>query len=77
MSWGSSVSTASDYRLDDRAIHPQQRQRILPLACVQISSEVHVASCLMGTGVHFPGGNGRASHDADHSPLSSAEVENE
>jgi len=31
----------------------------------------------MGTGGPFSGGNARPGHDADHSPPSSAEVENE
>jgi hypothetical protein len=37
--------------------------------CVQTSSGAHPESCTMGTGGPFP--------DADHSPPSSAEVENE
>jgi hypothetical protein len=31
----------------------------------------------MGTGGPFPGGKARSGRDADHSPLSSAEVVNE
>jgi hypothetical protein len=35
---------------------PRQEQRILLLTfCVQTGSEVHPASCTMGTGVFFPG----------------------
>jgi hypothetical protein len=37
----------------------------------------HPASCTMGTGGPFPGGNARPGRDADHSPPSSAEVVNE
>jgi hypothetical protein len=40
-------------------------------------SEVHPASCTMGTKGPFPGGKARPGRDADHSPPSSAEVENE
>jgi hypothetical protein len=35
------------------------------------------ASCTMGTGGPFPGGKARPGRDADHSPPSSTEVENE
>jgi hypothetical protein len=45
--------------------------------CVQTSSEAHPASCTMGTGGPFPGGKTRQGRDANHSPLSSAEVNNE
>jgi hypothetical protein len=37
----------------------------------------HPASCTMDTGGPFPGGKERPGRDADHSPPSSAEVENE
>jgi hypothetical protein len=36
-----------------------------------------IASCTMGTAGPFPGGKARPGSDADHSPPSSAEVENE
>jgi hypothetical protein len=36
--------------------------------CVQTSSEAHPASCTMGTGGPFPGGEAWPGHDADHSP---------
>jgi hypothetical protein len=45
--------------------------------CVQTGSEVHPASYPMGTGCPSPLGKARRGHDADHSPLSSAEVANE
>jgi hypothetical protein len=41
--------------------------------CVQTG----LASCTMGTGGPFPGGKARPGRDADHSPPSGAEVENE
>jgi hypothetical protein len=50
---------------------------ILILVCVQTGSGAHPASCTMGTGGPFPGAKSRPGRDADHSPLSSAEVENE
>jgi hypothetical protein len=45
--------------------------------CVQTGSGAHPASCTMGTGGPIPGGKTRPRRDADHSPLSSAEVVNE
>jgi hypothetical protein len=45
--------------------------------CVQTGSGAHPASYSMGTGGSFPGGKTRPGRDADHSPPSSAEVENE
>jgi hypothetical protein len=45
--------------------------------CVQTGSGAHPASCTTGTGGPFPGGKARSGRDADHSPLSSADVENE
>jgi hypothetical protein len=45
--------------------------------CVQTGSGAHPASCSMGTGGPFPGGKAQPGHDADHSPLSSAEFKNE
>jgi hypothetical protein len=57
---------------------PRQRQNNFSSSlCVQSSFEAHPASCTMGTGGHFPGGKVRPGRDADHSPLSSAEVKNE
>jgi hypothetical protein len=79
-SHGSSGSIVSDYGLDDWAIEV----RSLPGAedfssspCVQTGSEAHPASYSMGTGGSFPEGKARPGRDADHSPLSSAEVKNE
>jgi hypothetical protein len=45
--------------------------------CVQTGSGPHTASGTMGTGGLFPGGKARPGSDADHSPPSSAEFENE
>jgi hypothetical protein len=77
----SSVSIVSDYGLDDRAIvvrSPAGAKDFSSSLCVQTGSGAHSASCAMGTGGPFPGGvKARSGHDADHSPPSSAEVENE
>jgi hypothetical protein len=80
MSGVSSGSIVSDYGLDDRAIgvrSPAGAKDFSSSLCVQTSSEVHPASCTMGTGVPFPGGKARLGLDAVRSPLSSAEVVNE
>jgi hypothetical protein len=42
----------------------------------QTGSEAHAASCTMGTGGLFPGAKALPERDADHSPPSSAKVEN-
>jgi hypothetical protein len=44
---------------------------------VQTGSGAHPASCLMGSGGPFPGGKARPGRNADLSPPSNAEVENE
>jgi hypothetical protein len=70
----------SDYGLDDRAIgvrSPAGARDFSSSLCVQTGSGAHPASCTMGTGGPFPGGKARPGRDADHSPLSSAEVVNE
>jgi hypothetical protein len=67
----------SDYGLDDRAIgvrSPAGAKDISSSPCVQTGSGAHTASCTMGTGGPFPGGKAQQGRDADHSPLSSAEV---
>jgi hypothetical protein len=77
---GSSVSTiVSGYGLDDRAIEVRSplRQEHSSSLCVQTGSGAHPASCTMGTGGPFPGGKARPGREADYSPPSSAEVENE
>jgi hypothetical protein len=77
---GSSGSIMSGYGLDDRAIEarsPAEATDFSSSLSVQTGSGAHPASCTMGTGRPFPGAKTRPGRDADHSPLSSAEVENE
>jgi hypothetical protein len=77
---GSSVSIVSGYGLDDRAIEvrsPAGAKDFSSCLCVQTGSGVHPASCIMGTGGPSPGGKAQPGRDDDHSPPSSAEVENE
>jgi hypothetical protein len=76
----SSVSTVSDYGLEDRAIglrSPAEAKDFSSSLCDQTGSGAHPASCTMGTGVLSPGVKARPGRDADHSPPSSAEVDNE
>jgi hypothetical protein len=76
----SSGSIVSDYRLDDRAIgvrSPAGAKDFSSSVSVQTCSAAHPATCTMGTGDPFPGGKARPGRDADQSPPSSAEVENE
>jgi hypothetical protein len=75
----SSGSIVSDYGLDDRENElrsPVRAKDFSCILCVQTGSGAHPASCTMGTGGLFPGGKARPGRDADHSPLSSAEVVN-
>jgi hypothetical protein len=70
-----SGSIVSDYGLDDRAFgvrSPAGAKNFSCSLCVQTGSEAHPASCPMGTDV-----KARPGREADHSPPSSAEVENE
>jgi hypothetical protein len=70
----------SDYGLDDRAIGVRSlagAKYFSYILCVQTGSGAHPASSPMDTGGPFPGGKARPGRDADHSPLSSAEVVNE
>jgi hypothetical protein len=55
----------------------QRRKNFSSILCVQTGSGAHPASCTMGTGGSFPGAKARPGLDTDHSPPSSAEVENE
>jgi hypothetical protein len=76
----SSGSIVSGYGLDDRAIGVRSLAEAKDFSCslcVQTGSGAHPASCTMGIGGPFPGGKARPGRDADHSPPSSAEVENE
>jgi hypothetical protein len=75
----SSGSIVSDYGLDDRAIgvrSPAEAKDFSSILCVQIGSG---ASSFVSNGYRgpFTGGKARPGRDADHSPPSSAEVENE
>jgi hypothetical protein len=79
-SWGSSVSTVSDYKLDDRAIGVRSLARADDFSSNFVCAErfwAHLASCPMGTEGPFLGVKSRPGGDADHSPPSSAEVMNE
>jgi hypothetical protein len=70
----------SDYGLEDRAIgvlSPAGAKDFSFSLCVQTGSGAHPASCAMCTGGPFPVGKARQERDADHSPLSSAQVVNE
>jgi hypothetical protein len=70
----------SGYGLDDRAIDvrsPAEAKGFSSSLCVQTGSEAHPASCTMGTGGPFLGAKRQSGRDTDHSPPSSAEVENE
>jgi hypothetical protein len=76
----SSVSIVSGYGLDDRAIEvrsPAGAKDFSSSVCVQIGCGAHRACCTMSTGGPFPGAKARQGRDADHSPPSNAEVENE
>jgi hypothetical protein len=76
----SSVSVVSGYGLDDRAIEvrfPAEASYFSSNLFVQTGFGAHPASCIMGTGGPFPGTNARPGRDADHSPPSCADVENE
>jgi hypothetical protein len=62
----------------DRGSIPNRGERIFPLeSYVQTGSVAHPASCTMGTGGPLPGTKAHTGRDADHSPPSSAEVEND
>jgi hypothetical protein len=70
----------SGYELDDWAIEirsPAEAKEFSSSLCVLTGSGAHPAVCTMGTGGPFPGAKARPGRDADHSLLSSAEVENE
>jgi hypothetical protein len=55
----------------------QKRKDFSSSLCVQTGSGAHSASCTVGTGGPFAEGKARPGRDADHSPSSSSEVENE
>jgi hypothetical protein len=65
--------TTGRSRFDPR----QRRKNFSSNVCVQTGFGARPASSTMGTGGPFPGANELQGRDADHSPPSSAEVENE
>jgi len=77
---GSSVSIVSDYGLDDRAIGVRSPAgaKDFPLASVSRPALGPTQPPVQWVpGVLSPGVKARPGRDADHSPLSSAEVVNE
>jgi hypothetical protein len=52
-SWGGSVSLVLDYRLGDLGSIPAEAKDFPPSLCVETSSEIHPASCTVGTGGPF------------------------
>jgi hypothetical protein len=75
MSWDSSVSIVTGYRLDNQGVRfkSQWCQELSPLHIVQTGSGVHSTSYPMGTGALSPGVK-RQGLEADHSLPTSAEV---
>jgi hypothetical protein len=76
----SSVSIVSGYGLDDRAIEVRSPAEIKDFSsslCVHTGSAANAASCTIGTEGPFSGAKARPGRDANHSPPSYAEVENE
>jgi hypothetical protein len=76
----SSGSIVSDCGLDDREIgvrSPAGEKDFSSSLCVQTGSGAHPSSVQWVPGVLSPGVKARPGRDADHSPPSSAEVENE
>jgi hypothetical protein len=70
----------SEYRLDDRAIEvrsPAEARDFSSKLCVQTAMGPTQPSVQWVPGGSFLGGKARRGRDADHSPPSSAEVENE
>jgi hypothetical protein len=77
---GSSVRIVPSYGLDYRAKEfwsPVEAKDFSSILFVQTGSGAHPASFTMGTWGPFPGAIARHGRDTDHSPPSSAEVENE
>ena len=68
---GSSVGIATDYGLDGPGSNPGGGRDFPP---VQTGPAAHPASCKMGTG-SFAGGKVRPGRAANHSPPSSAVME--
>jgi hypothetical protein len=77
---GNKVRLVAGYSLDDRAIvvrSSAEEEDCSSSLCVQTRSEAHPAFYPMGTRGPFHGAKARAGLDADNSPPSSAEVDNE
>jgi hypothetical protein len=76
--WGSSVSILSDYRLDDRGSIPDRGRGFFSLASVSRPAlRLTQPPVQWVPGGPFPGGKARLGPDAEHSPPSTAEVNNE
>jgi hypothetical protein len=74
----SSVSIVSGCGLDYQAVDSRQRQEDFSSSLyIQTISGAHPASCPMGTGGPIPGAKARPGREADHSPPTSAKIENE
>jgi hypothetical protein len=67
-SWGSSVSTVSDYRLDDQVPSPEKAKDSSSSVCIQTSSKARLVSYPTGIGSPFAGGKVQPGRDTDHSP---------
>jgi hypothetical protein len=77
---GSSGSIVYGYGLDDWAIEVRYSAEAKDFSFnlyVQTGSGAHPASCTVGTEGPFPEAKERPGRNADHSPPSSAEAENE
>jgi hypothetical protein len=76
-SWGSSVSTVYDYRLEDRGSIPGRGKGFFPLASVSrpaLRPTQRPIQLVLGS---FPGCKARPGRDADRSLPSSVEWKNE
>jgi hypothetical protein len=70
----------SGYGRDDWEIEvrfPAEAKNFSSSLCIQIGCEAHPVCCTMDIGGPFPRTKVQPGRDADHSPPSSAEVENE
>jgi hypothetical protein len=69
---------ATDWTTGRSRFDPRQGRKDFSFKLfVQTASGAHPASCTVGTASPIPGDKARPGQDADHSPASSAEVENE
>jgi hypothetical protein len=69
---------AIDWTTGRSRFDPRQRRKdFSSILCVQTGSGAHLASCRMDIGGPFPGAKAWPVRDADHSPPSSAEVDDE